>query len=640
MGARRTAPRRLKMQYAGGLVKHLGLQMYSGAVPAIAELVANSWDADAKSVKVTVPFGKPTGSDTVITVQDTGTGMSFEEVDQRYLVVGLDRRFVSGDFTPGGRRVMGRKGLGKLAGFGIAHLIEVWTVKDGRLTAFQLDYDKITRNESADFVEPYSPPVLHDRNVRASDPIQRGTLVILKRLQLKQAVNADRFRQSMARRFAVLASNFTVSVNGKRLRRQEMELEFRFPTEGTETETVPGIGEVRWWMGFTRLPIKIEDARGVAVLAHGKLAQAPFFFDFSKGAQGQVGMQYMTGEVEADSLDEDIDLIATDRASVLWEDPRAEPLLLWGQDKIRHLLREWAKKRQERNVRFLRDTTPYMARIERFSPSEQIELTAAIQKLAAIPTIEDARLTELVDFLVNAYANEHFMNLIRALNAADERSHGEIFEIIAEWDILEAIAVAQVVRGRVEVIRTFDDMIKAKTPEKPYMQDFLKEHPWLIDPGWQVLRHEKSLDKILSEHFDVAPTMEADGRKRLDFFCLADSLRNVVVEVKRPGDSIGRQELAQIEGYVDFLETQSQQTTAPERRKVIQGYLICTKWKQDALTKVKRLRNSGIYVVTWTDLLETAERLHFEFLDVVKARAPKEDPRIERLDDLLEGPNH
>jgi hypothetical protein len=36
------APPVLTMKYAGGLIKHLGLQMYSGAVPAIAELIKNA----------------------------------------------------------------------------------------------------------------------------------------------------------------------------------------------------------------------------------------------------------------------------------------------------------------------------------------------------------------------------------------------------------------------------------------------------------------------------------------------------------------------------------------------------------------------------------------------------------------------
>ena len=121
--------RRLQVHYAGGLVKHLGLSMYRGAVPALAELIANAWDADAARVKVTIPSDSGF-EDKVITVVDDGRGMSWDQVDGGYLIVGRDRRKAGGERTPGGCTIMGRKGLGKLAGFGIARVAEARTVRD------------------------------------------------------------------------------------------------------------------------------------------------------------------------------------------------------------------------------------------------------------------------------------------------------------------------------------------------------------------------------------------------------------------------------------------------------------------------------------------------------------------------------
>jgi hypothetical protein len=77
-------------------------------------------------------------------------------------------------------------------------------------------------------------------------------------------------------------------------------------------------------------------------------------------------MQYLTGEVQADFLDDEVDLIATDRASVPWEDPRARPLLDWGEAKVRGLLAEWAERRRLEHEKRLRDTTPYFDRLDRF----------------------------------------------------------------------------------------------------------------------------------------------------------------------------------------------------------------------------------------------------------------------------------
>src|SRR5438067_481689 len=91
----------LTMKYAGGLIKHLGLQMYSGAVPAIAELVKNSYDANASEVDITIPFDEPWGPSSSIKVMDSGHGMRFSDCDNKYLVLGRDRREEEGDRVEG-----------------------------------------------------------------------------------------------------------------------------------------------------------------------------------------------------------------------------------------------------------------------------------------------------------------------------------------------------------------------------------------------------------------------------------------------------------------------------------------------------------------------------------------------------------
>jgi hypothetical protein len=609
------------MKFAGALVKHLGLQMYSGAVPAIAELIANAWDADASVVRVTIPLDVPISHDQEISVYDDGHGMDFDEVNDKYLMLGRDRRVVDGDYTKAGRHALGRKGIGKLAGFGIAKVVEVWTVKDGHLTAFEMDYDKITSDAST--IERYEPNLLRDRPVTATDPIQQGTLVKLRRLQLKNKVNGSRFRLGMTRRFALLSATFRVYINEEELRREEQPLQFRFPESGMNTDEVPGIGTIQWWAGFTEKPIKVEESRGISVLARGKIAQAPFFFELAGGATSQLGLQYLTGEVIADGLDDNADLIATDRASVLWEHPGAKPLLEWGQRKIGELLREWGRGRHKAQVRRLRDTTQYMAQVERFPEREQKELLSAIGTLASIETITNERLDEIVRIMIHAYENDHFLGVIRALRDIDEQSQDEITNLIQEWDVIEAVQTAQLVRGRVEIILTFESMIDHKVPEKPDMQEFLKTHPWLINPKWQMLEHEKSLENVLEKRFNTPKAVEKRNGRRLDFLCLADSEQAVVVEVKRPGARVHTEELRQLEDYLVHLNTWNEQSTGGEaKRSKITGVLIYSRMDDEAKELARRMRENGDIVVTWSSLLETAQRLHRDYLDVVKARAP------------------
>jgi hypothetical protein len=352
----------------------------------------------------------------------------------------------------------------------------------------------------------------------------------------------------------------------------------------------------------------------------------------SGGVYGQHGLQYMTGEAVGDWLDEKEDLVATDRASVLWEHPLAQPFQQWGQQEVKELLEKWVEGRTREKVEHLTRKTPFMARVAKFPAREQRELTKAIQKLTEIPTIDDERLQELVEFLVRAYENEHFLDLIRQLNAAEPNALAEVLGLLAEWDVLEAVATAQIVRGRLQIIDTFEQFIDSGVPEKPDMHDFLKEHPWLIDPTWTTVEHEIGLDHVLAKHFGKKRGQNRQ-RSRLDVFCLADTTRVIVVELKRPGEKASKKELRQLTDYVDYLRAQEEQGSDPERpRRSVNGCLVPGKLGEDARAERDRLHPYGIFVRPWSVLVNTARQGHQHFFDVVKKRAPADDPRIKALE--------
>src|SRR4051794_33644378 len=123
---RTTPPYDLTLEFHGRVLEHLGIQMYQKPVNALAELVANAWDADSPAVEIAVPPTLASGA--TISVRDSGVGMSFDECQQHFLKVGRNRRETDPHSrTPGGRRILGRKGIGKFAGFGIAKIITIDT---------------------------------------------------------------------------------------------------------------------------------------------------------------------------------------------------------------------------------------------------------------------------------------------------------------------------------------------------------------------------------------------------------------------------------------------------------------------------------------------------------------------------------
>lgn len=627
------------MSIAGGLIKHLGLQMYSGPVPAIAELVSNAWDAMSTDVKISLPTNRTFTTDDIIVVQDNGHGMTHDETIDKYLVVGLDRRKKEGDLSQPyknikRRKLMSRKGIGKLAGFGIATIVEVRTVKDGVLTHFRMDFDKMTDGDQ--FVREYKPEELPDSGSGVRE--QPGTRITLRNLKVAKPVDESAFTGSMARRFTILSDpKFSVALNGAKIKKNEASFQFRYPkkTKTWNDETVPGSGKIRWWVGFTEKPIPDDEARGIVVFARGKLAQAPWFFDISGGAFGQHGLQYMTGEIEADFLDmtDGQDLIATDRANVLWDDnTKAAALKEWGRAKVKALLKEWAEQRMEKK-RERPEIKKYLSYGEKLPDREREIYYNYVQKITSIPQMDDeSTIDELAKFGYAALTNKHVLDMIKQINAASASDTAKIGEVLAEWDIVEAISAAQQVKGRVGIIGKFREMIENGVPEKPDMQDYIMGHPWLIDPAWAPYRHEKSLDTILEKEFKVKKTKTKGGRERLDYFCLAGSNQYQVIDLKRPGVKVGRQELQQIQGYVTFLREHTKKISQPELVvHDVSGILIYSDIDGDQGELIRSLARDGIKVMMWDSVLKRTEDLHRDFLDVVKRRAPSDDPRIKDL---------
>ena len=91
----------------------LGKGLYSNHWTAIAELVANGIDARAKSVKIYINMVDKEHS--VIEVFDNGYGMNYEDLAEKYALIGKDKRADEDISEEVKEQLMGRKGIGKLA---------------------------------------------------------------------------------------------------------------------------------------------------------------------------------------------------------------------------------------------------------------------------------------------------------------------------------------------------------------------------------------------------------------------------------------------------------------------------------------------------------------------------------------------
>ena len=642
--------RKLYASFSGNIIEHLGIQMYQSPVAAIAETIANAWDADADNVEVIIPtIVSPA---TEIVISDDGNGMTFKECQERFLLIGYKRRGNRNtESTDKGRKVLGRKGIGKFAGFGIAQVVQVETVSraNGEKTIFAMDVEKLTSGEYVNQGQEEVEVIDYQRP--DTNAIKRhGTKITLKNLMLKRNLNADSFARSMARRFAMheTATNFQVSVNGKPIPTSEdlNLIQFTFPQDydkgeqpqnvqikdGWGIETVGG-QQVRWRVQFFKDTIDEEELRGISVFAGIKLAQTPFFFNLTGGLSGQHGQQYMTGQVIADFVDEqDKDIIAPERQRINWEHPATSDLLNWGQKLTRSLLGIWHNRRGEARRKQVEERTGiFDQKLSRLKARERRTVTQAINRIGSISTLSDDQFQELGGAILSAWDNRRLKGLIAEIADTERLTADELVKILAEADVLTALSAAEIVKTKLSAIKGLKDRIGKRELENA-VRDYISEHPWLISPEWETFAVERSLKTIIDQAFkDSGMAAHKDFNRRIDL-TLSSGNQILILEFMRPGLTINNDHLTRFMIYVNAISERLSVNSGAEFHHVT-GYIIADRISEQpgiSLT-IQQMQNSAMFALDWDSLLAKAQRQWTEFLKILADR----DPEDERLQSLL-----
>lgn len=347
-----------EMRFDPGTIKHLGVRMYATLPPAIAEIVANSYDADAS--EVTITLNEANSEPASIVVSDDGHGLTKDAINSKFLVIGRNRRVDEGDEPSPKykRKPIGKKGLGKLALFGLATRITICTRHNGKQNTFVLDWDKLNAAEGQ-----YKPDAI-EVDIETDQP--NGTVVTLEGLKRKSPFDAEDLADSLSRLF-IVDPTFQLVVQtskGDRIaidnHRRYRTIDEQFQWDVADTLFVPKnstySGKISGRLLTATTPITpASGLRGVTLFSRQKLVNAPEFFSSSTSSHFY---QYLTGWINVDFIDDlDDDVISTNRQSLDWEHPKTAALRQFIAGIIGQVNAEWRRKRKELKDTELRDTT-------------------------------------------------------------------------------------------------------------------------------------------------------------------------------------------------------------------------------------------------------------------------------------------
>lgn len=675
-------------------IEDLGSNLYTSFPRVLAEFVANAYDADATRVDIDLDFHEIKGArklirkshlqdvaeqvggteltplenqflheKVAITVRDDGFGMTESDLDERFLWTAKRRRKMKAlERSKPGRPLMGRKGLGKLAGFGVAHKMEVVTKRKDKKDAIlvTLDYDAILKTEELNAV-----PVPSAIDSKTFAKREHGTVIRLRRL----AYDAVKSRKAtivreLAEHFEFIdRSDFNIYLNGHRIPQPKPEFAFAWPepTKSVhslverELETENGKIEFSYRIRFRKdrraLPAQ---KRGVRVYSHKRMAAAPSLFDADTNMHGFRMTDYMDGVVEADFIDDQPqDYISTDRQSLRWETPLLTPLRDFLSQEIKEACKQYQKVRDQQKEDEVQDDEFTNALIGNLSiSSKERKLVSKIAtSLARIckKGTEDPKYRQLLPEVTDAFKHG---NMYEKLSELAEDTDPDISELLAQVVRLNRFELdrsTSIVRSRIKAIEALRKEVERATQRKESrneleIQKLFEEAPWLINPLYHdYLTADKSfgttLKNLAKELGVLAPDetdyVEVTKRREPDFFfLLGDNPLHyvVIVEIKASNKIAEVDDLNQLR---DYMETARQWLSDNGHRNVsVSGELICSPPRKNAKKKEQRYLANEIAklnaasdhrVRSYTEVLSDAETAHANILEIALATSKEED---------------
>lgn len=658
----------LVLRFAHNVLEHLGLKLYQNKpTNVLAELVSNSWDAYSSNVWIDIETHS-NGAPSLIAVADDGFGMSDQALRDNYLVVGKPKREKTSSPARDGfseRPPMGRKGIGKLAPFGVAKVVDLITVVDGRATWLRFEYEKMLLAEADhQSFSKYKPHNLAQNvsfeSVNASlagdgekyverfkDALKggkSGTLVLASELTVRRTISVAELKESLGRRFTVTLCrpDFKVWVNGDQLTEEQAfpKWYLRIPKDGfsvAQVKTPLGMKDVSYWVGFVDEAKWPQEQAGVGVYAHGKIAQDRAFLFGVKGSE--IFSRYMYAVVEADWIDEmDYDAISTDRTSINWDDPNFDDFYQWGASSVKAWIKEYQlalKEKAKEEGKKLIDKV-VLGRNITIRESERTHLADLLSEVTPRMARDEESQERLVEATVKAWVHEPARKLIKKLweEAAqfDADKFGLVVDRLVEQLVPESLSLAVVFSQRVFALTKLEGHIMHG--KETQLQHLIEQFPWILDNRYESFVPRSSLKKICEEAMDkgvfvsrfVHVSSYADYTKP-DFVFFVDSSDTdiLVVELKGPDSVASWSEYEQLHSYMTYLQSRFSS-------KKIRGMLLAREFDPGI---VEQKANSMEYK-KWQDVLMASRRDHMQLLAGLLAgtEADASDARVKQVCDL------
>lgn len=619
------------------VINHLGINLYSNIPAVLSEVVANSWDADAENVRINIDLEKKE-----IIIEDDGIGMSLEDINKKYLIIGYSKRKNGESKSPNKKRdVMGRKGIGKLSLFSIANEVEIYSSNGTDINGLKMTVEKIKKQ----IIENNGNYFPDDIDV-SEIILEKGTRIILKDLKKNILQAESHLKRRLSRRFSVIGekNDFEVYVNDNSIKIEDRDyfhkIEYLWyygdeskiysesSTKAKQIERRDNILDgghvISGWLGLVEnssdLVDGAENLNKITVLMRGKLAKEDILGDFREGG---LFAKYLFGEINADFLDIDNqeDIATSSRQSIVEDDPRYQSLkeFIWNEIKYIQRQREHFKREEgtEQAIKY-KPIEEWYSTLKGDTKKKAKSLFGKINSIA----VDEKHRKELYSHGVLAFESFRYKDALDSLDEINDENLDSFLKVFKEFDEIEATLYYKITQERLEIIKKLQDKVETEDALEKLLQQFLFKHLWLLDPSWDRATAHAEMEKTVSNAFDkiTSNLTNEEKRGRVDIVYKKPSGKHVIIELKRASVKCRATDLiSQVEKYQNALEKILRESG--ETNFHIESICVVGKplhnWEEISKEESDRnmMKTKNIRVVTYKQLINDSYNSYKEYLD-------------------------
>lgn len=399
------------------------------------------------------------------------------------------------------------------------------------------------------------------------------------------------------------------------------------------------------WIGYSKEPVKQEIAAGIRIYCRKKFAAQTLAFDTPSGFTGEFQVKaYLIGELHCDWLDEEEDLIHTDRQNIQWSSDIGSAFRDWGRTIVKEIAKNARRPAAETTLELFKKTVDLNDELSRRFPSKEQDgikrrakdvIETLARKMAPVDAKDRDAAMEVVS-LGTAFAPHMELSdaLSRAASSADALTIGTVASILSSAKLAEAMTLGTIAEKRLKIIEQFKELVHAKPSSSELeLQKLIEQAPWLIRPEWTPISENKGLKKVKDslERFltsktgqDVTLSTISNPTKRPDFVLIGSEGPLRLVEIKKPLHDFDKADFDRFWPYVDALDEFFADKANASALSIVQGYEITLvadgiklpsflNGSLDSLKNAKKLVH-----VRWDVLIDHTKSVHEDFLSALE----------------------